>query len=262
MAKKRSNVPNGNYSNSTESISSLTKPQLFGIYDADVVNNEDTEIYEEARKSVGKFADGPKQFGKESGSKKMFSMQRLGHIVFSIAFLGVAGISYNELSKQLHDNHALHPEFASRPLALGVEICQKLSFGYVPTWMAYALEGIVFGSLLPLIDVVYGKPVRSSSFTSVLRAVNAMLGVAFGIRKIEWSSSLQASGAWFLLNIVLWMFFDGTLSMLIGCLGIGTVACATSFYDITEYSHFLYFMDFYFLGLLLFGKMGRYLYGR
>lgn len=88
-----------------------------------------------------------------------------------------------------------------------------------------------------------------------------MLGVAFGIRKIEWSSSLQASGAWFLLNIVLWMFFDGTPSMLLGCLGIGTIASVTSYRDVTEFSQMLYFMDFYFLGLLLFGKLGRYLYG-
>ncbi|CAR21616.1 Protein NSG2 [Lachancea thermotolerans] len=259
MARKKAQMANGNYSVSSESISNLTRPQLYGIYDADITHSEDAEVYEEAKKSVGKF---PEDMIKRSGAHGQRSMlQRATHILFSLTFLGVAGISYNELSKQLHDNHELHEEFASRPLALGVEICRTLSFGVVPTWMAYALEGVLFGALLPLMDTLWGSPVRTTTFTSFLRSTNAMLGVAFGIRKIEWSSSLQASGAWFLLNIVLWMFFDGTPSMLLGCLGIGTIASVTSYRDVTEFSQMLYFMDFYFLGLLLFGKLGRYLYG-
>lgn len=258
MVKRRNNIANGNFSSSNDSIRNLTKPQLYGLYDEDVVNSEDAEIYEEAKKSVGKFAEEGEGSSWESGNRT--GLQKLIHILFSLTFLSIAGISYNELSKQLHDNHALHPEFASRPLALGVEICQKMSFGVVPTWLAYSLEGVLFGSLLPLIDKLWGQSVKPTTFTSILRSTNAMLGVAFGIRKIEWSSSLQASGAWFLLNIVLWMFFDGTLSTLFGCLSIGTVASVTCYQDVTEYSQLLYFMDFYFLGLLLFGKLGRYLY--
>ncbi|SCU95914.1 LANO_0E11848g1_1 [Lachancea nothofagi CBS 11611] len=258
MAKKAGNMANGRYSRSTESISSLTRPQLYGIYDADITNSEDNEVYEEAKKSVGRF---PRNWTHRSSENRSV-VQKTTHVLFSLALLGLAGISYNELSKQLHDNHELHAELASRPLALGVEICRKLSFGMVPTWLAYALEGVIFGALLPLIETLWGHPVQTTTFASFLRSMNAMLGVAFGIRKIQWSSSLQASGAWFLLNIVLWMFFDGTPSMLLGCLGIGTIASITCYRDVTDYSQMLYFMDFYFLGLLLFGKLGRYLYGQ
>ena len=37
---------------STESICSLTKPQLYSLYDDDVVRSEDNEIYEELKRSV------------------------------------------------------------------------------------------------------------------------------------------------------------------------------------------------------------------
>ncbi|SCV02935.1 LAME_0H06392g1_1 [Lachancea meyersii CBS 8951] len=260
MAKKSAQVSKNGHSHSTESMSNLTRPQLYSIYDSEITNSEDNEVYEEAKKSVGHF---PKTWKKKAGpTERQSKLQKTVHVLWSLSLLGLAGISYNELSKQLHDNHELHAELASRPLALGVEICRTLSFGMVPMWLAYALEGVLFGALFPLFDTLWGRPVQTTTFASFLRCVNAMLGVAFGIRRIEWSSSLQASGAWFLLNIVLWMFFDGTPSMLLGCLGIGTIASVTSYRDVTDYSQVLYFMDFYFLGLLLFGKLGRYLYGQ
>ncbi|SCU87843.1 LAFA_0E09164g1_1 [Lachancea sp. 'fantastica'] len=260
MARKSAPIDANGHSRSIESINSLTRPQLYGIYDSDITISEDNEVYEEAKKSLGRF---PKSWTRSNGKTKHQSgLQKTLRLLWSLSLLGVAGISYNELSKQLHDNHELHAKLASRPLALGVEICRTLSFGMVPTWLAYALEGVLFGSLLPLIETLGGHPVQTTTFASFLRCVNATLGVAFGIRKIEWSSSLQASGAWFLLNIVLWMFFDGTPSMLLGCSGIGTIATITCYRDVTDYSQMLYFMDFYFLGLLLFGKLGRYLYGQ
>lgn len=253
MARKKSKAGN-ELSNSNESISTLTKPPLFGLYDEEIVKSEDNEIYEEAKKSAGKLTD--------AGVMERRSVfQKVVHLLFSWLVLGVAGIAYHELSRNLHDNHALHPELASKPLLLGVQLSQKLSFGMIPTWAAYSLEGVLFGSLLPLIDHLRGKKTASTSSSSVMRAINAMLGVEFGIRKIEWSSSLQASGAWFLLNIILWMFFDGTLSMLLIGAAIGAGTCITCYQDVTEYSQLLYFMDFYFLGLLFFGKLGRYLHG-
>ena len=103
-----------------------------------------------------------------------------------------------------------------------------------------------------------------SSLFSILRIVNAMLGVAFGIRKLDWSSSLQAASVWGLLNIIMWLFFDGTISLLfeslISSIGI-IISCYSEFdYNSREISQFLYFEDFYFLGFLIFGKLGRYLF--
>ncbi|SCU85449.1 LADA_0D07558g1_1 [Lachancea dasiensis] len=258
MTKASTQLGKSYYNESNESISSLTRPQLYGIYDEDIANSEDNEVYEEARKSVSRSGSAVGGGGRGGYHRRRNPV----HSLVSLALLGLAGIGYHELSKQLHDNHELHAELASRPLALGVEVCRTVSFGMVPTWLAYALEGVVFGSLLPLLEALGGRPLHSNtSFASLLRSTHAMLGVAFGIRKIEWSSSLQASGAWFLLNIVLWMFFDGTRSMLAVCVAIGAIASATCYRDVTDYSQMLYFMDFYFLGLLLFGKLGRYLYG-
>lgn len=254
MAKKKVESLHSSFQ-SSESICNLTKPQLFGLYDDDVVKEEDQEIYEEAKKSAGKFID-----DSTIEFKRTFG-QMIIRIFFALIVFSISGIAYHELSKTLHDNHSLHEEFASKPLLVGVEICQKLSFGIIPTWAGYALEGILFGSLLPIVDYLTNNLNENhTNLTSVLRAINAMLGVSLGIRKIEWTSSLQASGAWFALNIVLWLFFDGTLSVLFVGIGIGILTIITCYKSITEYSQILYFIDFHFLGVLFFSKLGRFLY--
>ena len=137
-------------------------------------------------------------------------------------------------------------------------------------WIIYFIEGILFGSVIPILDLIFLQKQKvqemnsDSSLFSILRIVNAMLGVAFGIRKLQWSSSLQAASVWGLLNIVMWLFFDGTASLLfeslISSIGI-IISCYNEFdYNSRELSQFLYFEDFYFLGFLIFGKLGRYLF--
>lgn len=240
---------------SSESINSLTKPALYGLYDEDVIKSEDTEIYEEVQKTSR-----TKELASESKRSGTDSVTRLAFL-FAWFVLSIAGIAYHELSKNLHDNHDLHTDFASRPLLLGAKIAESLSFGYIPQWVFYAVEGILFGSIVPLVDWLTNRYDNNTiTLTSVLRSVNAMLGVAFGIRRIEWSSSLQASVSWFLLNVILWLFFDGTLTTLVVGLGIGLTTCATCYNDITDNAQLLYFIDFYFLGLLLFSRLGKYLY--
>ncbi|AMD19386.1 HBR485Cp [Eremothecium sinecaudum] len=244
---------------STDSMSMLTRPQLFSIYDEEIVESEDTEIYEEAKKSAGKIVD-ESVFTAGVTSRKRY--KKFFNFVISLSILGISGIAYHELSKNLHDNHLLHEEFTSRPLVLGVKLCQQLSFGLFPTWAGYALEGIIFGSMLPVLDYWRGVKVAKVSLSGVLRSVNAILGVAFGIRRVEWSSSLQASVAWFLLDGVLWLFFDGSLSVLLLGFTMGLITAITSYAEIVDLSQLLYFIDFYFLGLLFFGKLGRFLYQR
>ena len=307
---------------SSESISSLTTPQLYSIYDQDIVKSEDAEIYEELKRSRSKSSslDTPlyaideiihlkKDNDKVNESplidvsegshirplsqhKKLINetlltpsmsaggnlgldatmantmsfhvtpFQRFTNFVFAIVVLSISGVAYHQLSRNLHDNHLLHEDFASRPLLRGVTIQQKLSCGILPDWFGYALEGIIFGSIIPLMDHITKVKLRPTSYSlsSVIRSINAMLGVTFGIRKIQWASSGQAAGAWGLLNVILWLFFDGTLSMFSNCSVLGLLCCASCFHEITDVSQFLYFMDFYFLGSLMFGKIGRYLY--
>lgn len=291
MAKKHTGGSNGKgkakengFSNSkskiaaksTESISNLTRPQLYSIYDEDITNSEDTLAYEELKRSRGESSD---DRGLSSDTRLSFSAgsaissfseikakkswwAKAVNFLFAASLLSIAGISYHELSRHLHDNHLLHPDFASRPLSLGVEISNRLTGGLVPEWGAYALEGILFGLSIPLMDYAFSIKTTRSSIGSIIRSVNAMLGVTFGIRRVEWSSSLQAAGAWGLLNIILWLFFDSTSSMFFGCSFMGLLACASCYREVSDKSQFLYFMDFYFLGLLLFGKIGRYLFSQ
>ncbi|QLL32749.1 hypothetical protein HG536_0D02710 [Torulaspora globosa] len=261
---------------STESISNLTRPQLYSLYDEDITKSEDTQVYEEIKRSRGESQDDSglslePGLGFSAGPATSVSLEprvkkqwwtKMVNFVFAMLLLSIAGISYHELSRHLHDNHLLHPDFASRPLSLGVEISNALTGGRIPEWGAYALEGILFGLAIPLMDYIFKTGPSHNSIGSIIRSVNAMLGVTFGIRKVEWSSSLQAAGAWGLLNIILWLLFDSTKSMFIGCSSLGLLACVSCYGDVSDKSQFLYFMDFYFLGLLLFGKLGRYLFSQ
>ncbi|CDO96604.1 unnamed protein product [Kluyveromyces dobzhanskii CBS 2104] len=242
---------------SSESFTDLTKPALYDLYDADVLKSEDSEIYENAKKaSNGEELDG----GFAQRARRIPSALNVG---IAWVVLSAAGIAYHELSKNLHDNHELHNDFTSQPLLLGATIAQSLSFGYVPPWTFYAIEGILFGSFVPIIDWLLGSfDTNPITISSVLRSTNAMLGVSFGIRRIEWSSSLQASGAWFLLNVILWLFFDGTFTMLASGLTVGLITCVTCYQHVTDSAQLLYFVDFYFLGLLFFTRLGKYLYRR
>lgn len=289
MAKKHSGTANGKAkenglsnskskiaAKSTESISNLTRPQLYSIYDEDITNSEETLSFEEIKRSRGESLD---DRGLSTEPRLTFSagsmlsnnselkarktwLSKTVNFFFATSLLSIAGISYHELSRQLHDNHLLHPDFASRPLSLGVEISNLLTGGRVPDWGAYAFEGILFGLSIPLMDHIFNIKTPRNSVGSIIRSVNAMLGVTFGIRRVEWSSSLQAAGAWGLLNIILWLLFDSTSSMFFGCSFMGLLACASCYREVSDKSQFLYFMDFYFLGLLLFGKLGRYLFSQ
>lgn len=264
MAGEKLNVPPRETERSTESITNLTKPQLFSLYDEDITKSADSEEYERMKSSgsAGSFTR-PISSGSQFEQVPALSKGKWGsffHFVFSIAVLSVAGIGYQELSRNLHDNHKLHPELASRPLLVGAQLSQFFTGNLLPEWVAYAFEGIFFGSCIPLIDYVFSIKTHNASWLSILKTVNAMLGVTFGIRKVQWSSSLQAAIAWGLLNIILWLFFDGTISMFVTCSALGLLSCASCYNDITDKSQFLYFVDFYFLGLLLFGELGRYLF--
>ncbi|CAR29302.1 ZYRO0G05478p [Zygosaccharomyces rouxii] len=264
MASEKSNNPLTGKEKSTESISNLTRPQLFSLYDEDITKSADSEDYERIRSrgSAGSFSrpassNSQMEPGPTPAKKRWAPFFRF---VFAMVVLSLAGIAYHELSRHLHDNHKLHPELASRPLLVGVQLSQFFTGNMAPDWAVYAFEGIFFGSCIPLIDYIFSIKTRHASWLSILKTVNAMLGVTFGIRKVQWSSSLQAAIAWGLLNIILWLFFDGTISMFITCSTLGLLSCATCYSDITDKSQLLYFVDFYFLGLLLFGELGRYLF--
>ncbi|SMN19054.1 similar to Saccharomyces cerevisiae YHR133C NSG1 Protein involved in regulation of sterol biosynthesis [Maudiozyma saulgeensis] len=259
----------------SESISSLTKPQLFSLYDEDITNpTESNSLYQIINDT--KLKNTQTESPLHSDNSTLF--QKLIHFIFSVFVLGVSGIVYLEISQNLHDNHQLHSSFTSKPVIVINKIIKWIFADNIPTilkheWIIYSIEGILFGSVIPILDLIFLQKSQAqlkngdSSLFGILRIVNAMLGVAFGIRKLDWSSSLQASSVWGLLNIIMWLFFDGTKSLLmeslLASLGV-TISCLQEFQNINyqnwEISQFLYFEDFYFLGFLIFGKLGRYLF--
>ncbi|GMM54568.1 Nsg2 protein [Maudiozyma humilis] len=255
----------------SDSMANLTKPTLYSLYDEDIADpSESSSIYKtlsaNARVATSSAAAPAVH---RSVAEKVFSL------IKNLVILSVSGILYLEVSKNLHDNHQLHASFTSKPVVVITRIQDWLFQGAVPLplqqdWVKYAIEGVLFGSVVPVLDLVFLQKDKAqarngdSTLFGILRIANAMLGVTYGIRKLQWSSSLQAAGVWGLLNIVLWLFFDGTPSLLfeslIASVGV-TLGCVYEFdrssFDVAQ---FLYFEDFYFLGFIIFGKLGRFLF--
>lgn len=246
-----------------QSYTNLTKPTLYSIYDEDITKSASNDLYN--------YLTTPS--GASPSSENINIKEQLPHshkrydtgfrCILNSVILFVFGIAYHAVSLELYDNHDLSGNITSQPLYIGAKVSKLISGGIFPPWFTYGLEGIILGSILPLTDSYFDlKPqLKKANLLSIIKNVNVLLGVTYGIRKLEWSSSLQASGAWFLLNIILWLFFDGTLSMLFVC----TLIASSSSYLCYLMLHFdngvlLYIADFYFLGNLLFGQLGRYLF--
>ena len=154
------------------------------------------------------------------------------------ATLFLFGVAYGALVAHLHDNRHMAP--------VKVDAIDHASWGYLVFW---GLSGVGLGSLLPWVDFLWengtpgpdgqrddedglhaasagqrkrgGLPVE---WNDVVRSVGAFVGVAFAIRKLSWSSTLQLSATLGLVNPFLWYLLDRTrtgftLSTLVGLLG-------------------------------------------
>lgn len=155
------------------------------------------------------------------------------------------GVLYGILAVQLRDR-----QIAAG--ALDVHNLLRSSDGsYNWRYMAFSgVCGIVMGSLLPWFDgvwervfgsddVVVESPVEQSvgdeaikepaSFTDwalAIRGIGAFVGIAFAIRKLPWSSTLQVSLAFALVNPVLWYILDRSMSGLVLSISVGLAGSA------------------------------------
>ena len=277
----------------TPSMVNLTKPQLYSLYDEEITDPKESKslyniVNTSDRLTPDVSSDGAvrSSVGRTSSVSPMpihsrvTFLGKLRRYVANLVVLSVCGIIYFEISKNLHDNHQLHPDFIFRPIVVIIKLLDLIFEGQIPEflqnyWVVFAIEGILFGCIIRFLDIVAEKlrfsdvksrneRERSGSIFSILRLVNAMFGVTFGIRKIQWQSSLQASGAWGLLNFVLWLFFDGSVSLLVNSLLASCGITFTCWYELMasdswELAQFLYLWDFYFLGFLIFGRISRYM---
>ncbi|CAD6633432.1 HLJ1_G0056440.mRNA.1.CDS.1 [Saccharomyces cerevisiae] len=248
-------------------INTLTKPALFSFYDDDITKNEGN-VYDKALLSNASQLEMVTPSATARHERSLYA--KIINTIAAFFILFIAGILFPMISECLFDNDQLAKGDIVSFLNHGIEIKNKIVAepDMVPDWAVFGTEGVIFGSIVPFIDSFvryqHQPKTRSSVYKNTLgsfiRCANTLLGLIFGIRKLEWSSSLQAAGAWSLLNIVLWLFFDGTLTVFFPGLVIGALSAFTCSQCFSQLSLALYFIDFYFFGFLMFSKLGRYLF--
>ncbi|KAK6462207.1 insulin-induced protein-domain-containing protein [Scheffersomyces coipomensis] len=157
--------------------------------------------------------------------------------------------------------------------------------------VALSIQGLLMGTIHPIMDQLlpskFSRRILSSNpdpnhstnysnlFNDLLRASITFLGISYAIRNIEWNSFLQVSIIFSFLNPGLWILLDGTFSGFLSSLIISGLACLMVYLEnytfINQYNFFnhedlialwLWIGSFFFCGLIIFGKIGRGLFGR
>lgn len=188
----------------------------------------------------------------------------VGALAPRIIALFAIGVVYGEVARNLHDNHLI--------LSDTLNIVMSQNIGYFSA--AWGTQGILLGFLLPLFDWVFpstfvdfGK--GGTDWSSIIRAVAAFLGIAYGVRKLPWESSMQAAAMWGLLNPFLWYILDATrngfiLSSLVAIVGSTVFAILFPSHvpvaklDSPEYiSVIVWIASAYFISSICFGNIGR-----
>ncbi len=279
----------------TESEVNLTTPALYSFFDeSDISNDENINVNSELISQLDFITGAPIKSNPERKKGKSFSFPQthhqgqnpissplsikkifklVGFYISRFAILFLVGIAYTAFANNIHDNHFLTPQFLTHPLTLS-----SYSTLSLPIWLFAGLEGIVLGSLLPIFDYLIGQQFTTSNldgkagndFSSILRASCAFLGIGYGIRKIDWTSSIQAALSWALLNPCLWFIIDGTFSGLVFC---GVISSAFTFFigqiDRENFTLlngeeiwvvYVWICSFFFCGLIIFGNLGRLLF--
>ncbi|ODQ78177.1 hypothetical protein BABINDRAFT_39777 [Babjeviella inositovora NRRL Y-12698] len=175
------------------------------------------------------------------------------------------------MSIHLHNHSILDHSITSRPLIFGQLVLQA-AFKYLPIgtestfvlpqWAINSVEGVLFGVSQPLFDryIMYTPIRRGSGINNVLRASMALVGIAYGVRKMEWANPMQISLMWSALNIILWGYLDTTASGFILSSIIAAVVMLILGVDHGKLAQYLWLASFYFCGAIIFGQVGRFFY--
>jgi hypothetical protein len=182
-------------------------------------------------------------------------------VVIRFSILFAFGVGYGQFTRHLHDNH----QITSSTLDIDKTGVFSLLWGF---------QGVTLGFLLPFFDWLYPEKRRwyrgkgGYDWASIIRAVAAFVGVAYGIGKLSWTSTLQAAAFWGLVNPCLWFLLDATrngfiLSSLTAIVGTGVFAIMfpdhlpKAAWSETYASVFTWLASVFFCCSICFGNLGR-----
>lgn len=298
---------------SVTSDRSLTEPTLNSIYDSkDLLdeNNANNDVYNDLNEGIAKLTSNTEraiqQQKQENNSRySLFSPAAAVPAIFKLAILGITGILFAKLSEQIHDNNLqLTAKVVYRPIELSAKLIRAVFFKSQLFKNSSSIDildqyssligfvwGIVLGLTQPVLDLLFPAAynqrlfrfttVRSSGidFSAIVRATIVLLGISFGLRKVDWESSLQASIALAALNPCVWLLLDSTISGLVGGWAIAAVATSSvivfdeanninhlhNFFDFSgkNYDNLavcLFTSSFFFCSLIIYGNLGRFLF--
>lgn len=216
-------------------------------------------------------------------------------VVGRLALVGLAAWAYNEVTRNIHsihtDNrdgnineylvrflHSLQP-FQELVARYGFEL---VGIAHADFAFAMILEGVALSIVVPLLDRIMPTACtrrmlssspnpykRGNLANDIIRSLIAFLGILYAIRNVEWKSSLQMALTWSLINPGLWLLLDGTISgfvaslLVAGC-GSGLIYAQNAVNAVSGEGNmaalFLFIGSFFFCGVIIFGKLGRFLF--
>lgn len=281
----------------TDSVLNLLKPSLYGIYNTSSASlskeNEEVEEYidgTELHINAKEKHQGSVKPSTENSTPRTKStpVQSAAWLAVRLVVVAGAAFAYNEVTKNIH---------ATQSEINGARINAYL-VRFIDSWkpfqlflgsnkaadrfLALALEGLLLSFFLPTLDslmpLTWTKRLLSSSpdpykrsnlANDIVRSLIAFLGISYAIRHIEWKSPLQMAMTWSLINPALWLLLDGTINGFVASFAVALGGSAIVYLkngalndQEDTFTTFLFIASFFFCGVIIFGKLGRYLFGK
>lgn len=281
----------------TDSVVNLTKPSLYGIYNTSSLSlnkdNEEVEEYIEGSKLHITAKDAhpeSSQLHPKPHITKKTPLQLVLWFITRLAIVAFAAFLYNQVTQKIHLTHVdgtgilinQYLEKFVEAWKLYQAWVHKYDLEIVDRIVAWSLEGFLLSIVVPVLDKVlptFSRRLllsnpnpyhRGNLANDLIRSLITFLGITYAIRHIEWSSLLQMAMTWSLVNPALWLLLDGTINGFLASTTVAFVASAIIYYQnqgvvILDQNSlitiFLYVGSFFFCGVIIFGKLGRFLFG-
>lgn len=280
----------------TDSVLNLTKPSLYGIYNTSSLSlnkdNEEVEEYIEGSKLHITAKDAHPESAQlhPKHTVKTTPGQFVLWLVTRLAIVAFAAFLYNQVTQNIHLAHVDGTGLLINQYLENFVEAWKLYQAWVKQYdleivdraVAWSLEGFLLSIVVPVLDKVlpsFSRRLLSSNpnpyhrgnlANDLIRSLITFLGITYAIRHIEWNSLLQMAMTWSLVNPALWLLLDGTINGFLASTTVAFVASAIIYFQnlgviVLDQNSlitiFLYVGSFFFCGVIIFGKLGRFLFG-